>query len=134
MGFDISSDTAAVVLLLEEGYKRVNPDEYDINMLVTAGIIHKHHNIISNHAIDKVETCDSVFYVMDGSDIDDNVNTAVNNVSNLDTNYVASYYHWVKMDDISKGSGTILVPPSVVIPGVIAFTDSVDTNGLLLLD
>jgi phage tail sheath protein FI len=62
---------------------------------------------------------------MDGSDIDDNVATAVSNIENLDTNYVATYYPWVKMDDPSKSSGTIFVPPSVVIPGVIAFTDSV---------
>ena len=126
MGFDISSATASGSVAWKRAINAVsNPDEYDINMLVTPGIIHKHHNIISNHAIDKVEARADAFYVMDGSDIDDNVATAVNNVSNLDTNYVATYYPWVKMDDISKGSGTILVPPSVVIPGVIAFTDSV---------
>jgi len=126
MGFDISSATSSGSVAWKRAINAVsNPDEYDINMLVTPGIIHKHHNIISNHAIDKVEARADAFYVMDGSDIDDNVATAVNNVSNLDTNYVATYYPWVKMDDISKGSGTILVPPSVVIPGVIAFTDSV---------
>ena len=85
-------------------------------MLVTPGIIHKHHSVVSNHAIDKVEARADAFYVMDGSDIDDNVSTAVNNVVNLDTNYVATYYPWVKMDDPSKSSGTVLVPPSVVIP------------------
>ena len=126
MGFDISGADSSGSIAWKRAINAVsNPDEYDINMLVTPGIIHKHHNIISNHAIDKVEARADAFYVMDGSDIDDNVATAVNNVSNLDTNYVATYYPWVKMDDISKGSGTILVPPSVVIPGVIAFTDSV---------
>jgi len=125
-GFDISSATASGSIAYKRAINAVsNPDEYDINMLVTPGIIHKHHNIISNHAIDKVEARADAFYVMDGSDIDDNVATAVNNVASLDTNYVATYYPWVKMDDISKGSGTVLVPPSVVIPGVIAFTDSV---------
>ena len=125
-GFDISSATASGSIAYKRAINAVsNPDEYDINMLVTPGIIHKHHNIISNHAIDKVEARADAFYVMDASDIDDNVATAVNNVANLDTNYVATYYPWVKMDDISRGSGTVLVPPSVVIPGVIAFTDSV---------
>ena len=126
MGFDCSTNLASGSVAYKRAINAVsNPDEYDINMLVTPGIIHKHHSVVSNHAIDKVEARADAFYVMDGSDIDDNVATAVNNVSNLDTNYVATYYPWVKMDDPSKSSGTVLVPPSVVIPGVIAFTDSV---------
>ena len=126
MGFDCSSATASGSVAYKRAINAVsNPDEYDINMLVTPGIIHKHHSVVSNHAIDKVEARADAFYVMDGSDIDDNVATAVNNVATLDTNYVATYYPWVRMDDPSKSSGTIYVPPSVVIPGVIAFTDSV---------
>ena len=126
MGFDCSDANASGSVAYKRAINAVsNPDEYDINMLVTPGIIHKHHSVVSNHAIDKVEARADAFYVMDGSDIDDNVSTAVNNVVNIDSNYVATYYPWVKMDDPSKSSGTVLVPPSVVIPGVIAFTDSV---------
>ena len=125
-GFDITNSTSSGSVAYKRAINAIaNPDEYDINMLVTPGIIHKHHSIVSNHAIDKVEARADAFYVMDGSDIDDNVATAVNNVVNLDTNYVATYYPWVRMDDPSRSSGTIFVPPSVVIPGVIAFTDSV---------
>ena len=125
-GFDITNSSSSGSVAYKRAINAIaNPDEYDINMLVTPGIIHKHHSIVSNHAIDKVEARADAFYVMDGSDIDDNVATAVNNVVNLDTNYVATYYPWVRMDDPSRTSGTIFVPPSVVIPGVIAFTDSV---------
>ena len=124
-GFDITNSSSSGSVAYKRAINAIaNPDEYDINMLVTPGIIHKHHSIVSNHAIDKVEARADAFYVMDGSDIDDNVATAVNNVVNLDTNYVATYYPWVRMDDPSRSSGTIFVPPSVVIPGVIAFTDS----------
>ena len=126
MGFDCSSTTASGSIAYKRAINAVsNPDEYDINMLVTPGIIHKHHSIVTNHAIDKVEARADAFYVMDGSDIDDSVAQAVSNVVNLDTNFVATYYPWVRMDDPSRSSGTIYVPPSVVIPGVIAFTDSV---------
>jgi hypothetical protein len=126
MGFDCSTTTASGSIAYKRAINAVsNPDEYDINMLVTPGIIHKHHSIVTNHAIDKVEARADAFYVMDGSDIDDSVAQAVSNVTNLDTNYVATYYPWVRMDDPSRSSGTIYVPPSVVIPGVIAFTDSV---------
>ena len=61
---------------------------------------------------------------LDSADIDDNVATAVDNVVSLDTNYVATYFPWVKIED-PAGQGQVWVPPSVVIPGVIAFTDSV---------
>jgi len=126
MGYDCSTSTASGSVAYKRAINAVsNPDEYDINMLVTPGIIHKHHSVVTNHAIDKVEDRADCFYVLDSSDIDDNVATAVNNVVNLDTNYVATYYPWVRMDDPSKSSGTVYVPPSVVIPGVIAFTDSV---------
>ena len=126
MGFDCSTNTSSGSVAYKRAINTVsNPDEYDINMLATPGIIHKHHSIVTNHAIDKIEARADAFYVMDSSDADDNVSTAVSNISNLDTNYVATYYPWVVMDDPSKSSGTVLVPPSVVIPGVIAFTDSV---------
>ena len=53
----------------------------------------------------------------------DNVSNAIDNVATIDSNYCATYYPWVKIDTES-GTG-VWVPPSVVIPGVIAFTDSV---------
>ena len=125
MGYDCSTSLTSGSVAWKRAINAVsNPDEYDINMLVTPGIIHKHHSVVSNHAIDKVEDRADCFYVLDGSDIDDNVATAVNNVASLDTNYVATYYPWVKMDD-PAGNGQVWAPPSVVIPGVIAFTDRV---------
>ena len=124
-GFDCSTALASGSVAYKRALNAVgNPDDYDINMLVTPGIIHKHHSVVSNHAIDKVEARADAFYVMDSSDIDDNVATAVNNVVTLDTNYVATYYPWVKMDN-PAGNGQIFVPPSVVVAGVISFTDSV---------
>ena len=125
-GFDCSTVTASGSIAYKRAINAVsNPDDYDINMLVTPGIIHKHHSVVSNHAIDKVEDRADCFYVLDNADIDDNVATSVNNVASLDTNYVATYYPWVRMIDPDRNSGTVWVPPSVVIPGVIAFTDSV---------
>ena len=40
------------------------------------------------------------------------INTETNPVKTLDTNYVATYYPWVKIDDPSDGQG-LWVPPSV---------------------
>jgi len=125
MGFDCSSASTSGSTAYKRAINAVsNPDEIDINMLVTPGIIHKLHPAVTNHAMDKVEDRADCFYVMDASAYGDNVATAINNVKTLDTNYVATYYPWVKIDDPSTGQ-PVWVPPSVVIPGVIAFTDRV---------
>ena len=125
MGFDCSSATSSVSLAYKRAIGAVsNPDEIDINMLVTPGIIHKLHPAVTNLAIDKIEARADAFYIMDASTYSDNVSTAINNINTLDTNYVATYYPWVKIDDPSTGQA-VWVPPSVVIPGVIAFTDRV---------
>ena len=125
MGFDCSASSKSGSVAYKRAINAVgNPDEIDINMLVTPGILHSLHSAVTNHAIDKVESRADAFYVMDAAQWGDNVQSAVSNVSTLDTNYAATYYPWVKMDDPSTGTG-VWVPPSVVIPGVMAFTDSV---------
>jgi len=125
MGFDCSSATASGSIAYKRAIDVVsNPDEIDINMLVTPGIIHSLHPSVTNHAMDKVESRADCFYILDTAQWNDNVSTAVNNVATIDTNYAATYYPWVKIDDPSTGIG-VWVPPSVVIPGVIAFTDRV---------
>ena len=125
MGFDLSSSTASGSIAYKRAIDTVsNPDEIDINMLVTPGIIHSLHPSVTNHAIDKIEARADAFYVMDTAQWNDNVSTAISNVATLDTNYVATYYPGVKIDSPSTGAG-VWVPPSVVIPGVIAFTDRV---------
>jgi len=126
MGFDCSTTTASGSVAYKRALNAVgNPDEIDINMLVTPGMIHSLHSPVTNHAINKVESRADAFYVMDGSGYSANVNAAVNDVATLDTNYVASYYPWVKIDDPGRAGNMVWVPPSVVIPGVIAFTDRV---------
>ena len=125
MGFDCSTQAASGSVAWKRGINAVsNPDEIDINMLVTPGLIHSLHTNVTNHAIDKVESRADAFYVMDCSAWNDSVASAVSNIQTLDTNYAATYYPWVKIDDPNTGEG-VWVPPSVVIPGVIAFTDSV---------
>jgi len=111
------------------GYKRAinavsNPDEFDINLLVTPGIIHEYHSAITKHAISKVEQRADAFYVMDGSRWGRSVTNAVADINGIDTNYSAVYYPWVKILDSVKNK-PMWVPPSVVLPGVISFTDSV---------
>lgn len=124
-GFDISSTSAAGYTAYKRAIDAIsNKDEYDINMLLTPGVLHQYHSSITTYAKDTVEDRADAFYVMDGFDIDANISTAVTNVSAIDSNYTSCYYPWVKIMDTEKNK-PVWVPPSCVIPGVIAFNDRV---------
>ena len=124
-GFDCSTSTTNGTKAYKRAINAVsNPDEFDINLLVTPGIIHEYHSQVTKHAISKVEARADAFYIMDGSRWGQAVSTAVSDISALDTNYAAIYYPWVKIIDDVKNK-PMWVPPSVVLPGVISFTDSV---------
>jgi hypothetical protein len=101
-----------------------NQDEYDINMLVLPGVIAEHHKSLNTAAINFCETRGDVFYVMDLTDVDSTVNTAVNTVSGLDSNFAAVYYPWVMVYDDALGVD-VFVPPSVIVPGAIAASDRI---------
>ena len=124
-GFDISTSATAGSIAYKKAINAVsNPDEFDINMLVTPGIIHGVHSKITNHAIQKCEERGDAFYIVDCGIHDGDISTATDAVSALDTNYAATYYPWVKIVDRATAL-PVWVPPSVVLPGVIAFTDQV---------
>ena len=124
-GFNCSTATASGSVAYKRAINAVsNPDEFDINLLVTPGIIHEYHSQVTKHAISKMEARADAFYVMDGSRWGRSVSNSVTDVQALDTNYAAVYYPWVKILDDVKNK-PMWVPPSVVLPGVISFTDSV---------
>jgi len=124
-GYDLSSNTAAGTVAYRKAINAVsNPDEFDINMLVIPGAIHRLHSSVTTFAKDMCEDRQDTFFVMDASAYGDSISTAVNAVQSFDSNYVASYYPWVKILNTDKNK-PVWVPPSVVLPGVIAFNDQV---------
>jgi hypothetical protein len=125
MGFDCSSATTSGSIAYKRAINSIsNPDEFDINLLVTPGIIHRLHPKVTNHSILKIEARADAFYVMDAASCGDTIAVVTNTVNALDTNYAGTYYPWVKIVD-SNTNRPVWVPPSVVLPGVIAFTDKV---------
>jgi len=124
-GFDISTSATGGTVAYKKAINAIsNPDEFDINMLVTPGIVHGLHSKITNHAISKMEARGDAFYIVDCTKYGDSIATATAAISTLDTNYAATYYPWVKIVDRNT-SLPVWVPPSVVLPGIIAFTDKV---------
>jgi phage tail sheath protein FI len=71
-----------------------------------------------------VENRGDCFYILDSSVLGATVDTATNDVQDLDTNYAGTYFPWVKIRDANTNK-TVWVPPSVVMPNVYAFNDRV---------
>jgi hypothetical protein len=124
-GFDISNSTADGYTSYKKALDTIsNADEFDINMIATPGVLHSLHSSITTYAKDVCEDRGDSFYVMDSVGINDNIATAVATTEGFDSNYAATYYPWVKILDFDRNK-PIWVPPSVVLPGVIAFNDRV---------
>ena len=124
-GLDCTSATSAGTVTLRKAINAVsNPDEFDMNMIVIPGVINRLHSSVTTYAKDLCEDRGDTFFVMDGGAWSDNISTVVNSLSSFDSNYVATYHPWVKILDTDKNK-PVWVPPSVVLPGVIAFNDQV---------
>jgi len=124
-GLDLSSATAGGTVAYRKAINALsNPDEYDMNMLVLPGVINRLHSSVTTFAKDMVEDRQDAFYLMDAGAYQDSISTVVNSLTSFDSNYVGTYHPWVKILDTDKNK-PIWVPPSVVIPGVIAFNDAV---------
>ena len=124
-GFDMTNALSSGSVAFKRAINAVsNPDEFDINLLALPGVIHQLHSVVTNHAIDKVEDRADAFFIMDGSAYGRSIDNAINDVKTLDSNYVGTYYPWVKILDGVKNKPT-WVPPSVVLPGVFSQNDAI---------
>lgn len=101
-----------------------NTDYYDLNMLITPGIIDSLHSAVTTQARNMITNRQDVFYVMDSNAIADSISTVVSQVTTLDNNYTATYWPWVRIVNPAKNV-PLWVPPSVVVPGALTFNDSV---------
>jgi len=124
-GFDCSTTSTGGTKSYNKAFSLLsNTDFYDMNMLITPGIIDSIHPLVTSAARNLVEQRQDAFYIMDSNALTDNIATVVQQVTNIDSNYAATYYPWVRIIDVSKNK-PIYVPPSVVLPGVLAFNDAV---------
>ena len=124
-GLNITSGQAANTSFLNAIALLGNADEYDINMLLTPGVIGGQigSNIVTK-AIDTAEDRADTFVIFDSSLYGDPISTSTTQAEARNSSYAATYYPWVQVTDADLGVDRWL-PPSVVIPGVIAFNDKV---------
>lgn len=124
-GFNCSSATASGSVAYTKALNAIsNPDEWDINMLVTPGIVRSLHPSVTTKAIDIVEDRQDAFYIADFNDFDDTIAEATTQATAVDSNYAATYYPWVKTVDTNTNK-LVTVPPSVLMPAVFAANDAI---------
>ena len=124
-GFDLNGSSGKDYSVYKDAIDILsNVDEIDINMLVLPGVIQSLHSAVIDYAYNMCEDRGDTFMIFDCVRLTDNVDTAVDAVDAIDSNYAATYYPWVKIVDANIGK-PVWVPPSVVLPGVLAYNDRV---------
>lgn len=124
-GFDLSNNSASGSAEYKRALSRLsNADSVDMNLLVVPGVIHNLHSSVTQTAIDLCEARGDCFYIIDLAPWEATINTVTNIAEQLDTNYAAAYYPWVRIVDTDTGK-FMWAPPSVVLPEVYKYSDNV---------
>ena len=124
-GFDLSTSTSSGSIAYGKHISALsNADEWDINMVVTPGVIRRLHSSVATDVLDMVEERNDCFYIMDTNAYGDSISQATTQAEAIDSNMAATYYPWIKTIDLNTNK-LISVPPSVLLPGVFASNDRV---------
>ena len=124
-GFNLSTSTASGSAAYAKHIAALsNVDEFDINMVVTPGVIKRLHSSVATSVLDMVEQRNDCFYILDTTAYGDSIGQANTEAQSIDSNMVATYYPWIKTIDVNTNK-LIAVPPSVLLPGVFAANDRV---------
>ena len=127
-GFNLSTATSVGSVKYTDALDTLaNQDEYDINGIFAPGVIKRLHPYVAEYMISTAEDRQDVFTIVDVGAYNDSIATVVNQTSDMDTNYAATYYPWMQVLDTTINK-PIWVPPSVLMPGVLAFNDSVSAE------
>lgn len=124
-GYDFSSTSTNGYVQYKRAIDAVSSaTTVDINLLVIPGVIYQYHPAMVSYAEQIAQDRGDTFFVFDAVGLESTVQNAVDQIADWDSNYAATYYPWVKITDANT-TRPLWVPPSVIIPGVLAFNDKV---------
>ncbi len=124
-GFDLSTSTASGSVAYVKAINAVsNPDDFDINLVSAPGVIRRLHSYVFDKVTDMVEAREDAFFIGDVTSGGDTIGQAITQGEAVDSNYVGTYYPWVKTID-SRTNKLTTIPPSVLMPGIYASNDAV---------
>lgn len=101
-----------------------NPEEHSFNMMVIPEVNHREGSPVTSYAMEVCRDRGDALAIVDPGAKTDSINTVINTMQTVDNSYAASYWPWVKIKDEANNKN-VYVPPSVVMPSVLAYTDSV---------
>jgi hypothetical protein len=124
-GFNLATSQTAGSKAYKKGLQAIsNPDQFDFNLLVLPGVIYEYHSYIANEALSLCEDRGDAFYIMDTVGLNATLATAVGKAGEIDSNYAATYYPWLRVIDVNTNK-LLWVPPSVILPEIYAYNDNV---------
>jgi hypothetical protein len=124
-GFNVNTTSADGYLAYKYGIDSVgSATSVDINMLVCPGLIYTLHPAIISYAEQVAQDRGDTFFIFEASGLEATAQATVNAIQDWDSNYAATYFPWVKIVDANT-TKPLWVPPSVVMPGVLAYNDKV---------
>jgi phage tail sheath protein FI len=108
-----------------------NADEFDFNLITVPGINYNDHPYVASLVIEVCENRGDAFYIMDIAHNQmagaESIQTVIDLAAQFDTNYAATYYPWVKIQETNSNK-IMPVPPSVVMMSVFAANDKVSAE------
>jgi hypothetical protein len=124
-GFNLTNSTSAGSKAYKKALNAIsNPDQFDFNLLVLPGVIYELHSYVANEALTLCEDRGDAFYIMDTVQLSANLTTATGKAAEIDSNYAATYYPWLRVIDTNTNK-LLWVPPSVILPEIYAYNDNV---------
>jgi hypothetical protein len=101
-----------------------NADDYRFNVLVTPGLYNSDYASPLTTIISNTQDRGDNIFILDLVPYNSQIGTVVEQAASRNTSYATSYWGWLQVQDPDTGQ-QVWVPPSTVIPGVYAFTDSI---------
>jgi hypothetical protein len=124
-GFNLATSVSAGSKAYKKALQAIsNPDQFDFNLLVLPGVIYEYHSYIANEALTLCEDRGDCFYLMDTTGLNATLATATAKAGEIDSNYAATYYPWLRVIDTNSNK-LLWVPPSVILPEIYAYNDNI---------
>ena len=116
-GTNANNYTASIQLL-------ASANDYQFNVLSIPGLNYADHGPTMSLALSNTEDRGDSVFVMDLGPYAASASQVITTAATVDSSYGAAYYPWVQtLDPATKQY--VFCPPSVMIPGVFAYNDSV---------
>ena len=117
-GYDPDADYIDAINLL------ANPDEYDVNLIVAPGMTAQHDGTATSRLLTVCEERGDCMAIVDPVIYGTAQSTVITEAASENNSYGAMYWPWIQIPSNRTGKN-VWVPPSVVMPAVYAFSDSV---------